>query len=272
MDTIKEHRKAKSEDNKILFNLSKGRYDLTYVSPFITSSQPCSSPSAPCGSSRRSCRIALGEGSELMAQPRPLNGNGTLRRRIRELLPRCSKSLMLRRIFEPPVCCLLPPLVLEDGNSREWPRRGRGGADAGAVDTDDSVAVKIEAGSGSGLVPRVTCSPTSEPLVCKWGSWSWSWDSDDGREVGVKAADGIAEVGSKETEERCDGCAGVDADVGSGSSGKDISSPGGKGGLSGRDMLASCMERACVSGAEARMEGNGLGTGSAADSDILSIE
>jgi len=170
VDTIKGHRISKSEDNKILFKPSKGK-DLTYVSPFKISSQPCSSPSTPCGSSRRSCRIALGEGSEPMAQPRPLNGNGTLRRRIRELLPRCSKSLMLRRIFEPPVCCLPPPLALGDGNSREWPRRGRVGADgaAGAVDTDDSVAVKIEAGSGRGSGPRATCSPSSEPLVCGWG-------------------------------------------------------------------------------------------------------
>jgi len=69
----------------------------------------------------------------------------------------------------------------------------------------------------------------------------------------VKAVNGIAEVGGKETEERCDGCAGVDADVGGGGSAKDMSLPNSKGGLSGRDMLASCMERACVSGAEVRL-------------------
>jgi len=79
----------------------------------------------------------------------------------------------------------------------------------------------------------------------------------------VKAVDGIAEVGSKETEERCNGCAGVDADVGGGSSAKDMSLPSSKGGLSGRDMLASCMEGACVSGAGARIGKDGMGTGSA---------
>jgi len=186
---------------------------------------------------------------------------------------------MLRRIFEPPVCCLLPPLALGSGNSREWPRRGRVGADAaaGAVDTDDSLALKIEAGSGRGSASCATCSPTSEPLVCEWGGWDWWWDCDDGGEVSVEAADGMAEVGSKETEERCDGCAGVDVDVGSGSSAKEMSLPSGKGGLSGRDMLASCMERACVSGAEASMERDGMGTGSAVgksktNSGLQSIE
>jgi hypothetical protein len=169
---------------------------------------------------------------------------------------------MLRRIFEPPVCCLLPPSALGSGNSREWPRRGRVGADAaaGAVDTDDSLALKIEEGSGRGLASCATCSLTSEPLVCEWGGWGWRWDSDDGGEVSAEAADGIAEVGSKE---RCDGCAGVDVDVDSGSPAKETSLPSGKGGLSGRDILASCTERACVSGAEASMERDGVGTGSA---------
>jgi hypothetical protein len=55
----------------------------------------------------------------------------------------------------------------------------------------------------------------------------------------MEAADGLAEVGSKETEEGCDGCAGVDVEVGNGSSAKEVSLPGGKGGVSGRDMLAS---------------------------------
>jgi hypothetical protein len=173
VDTRKEHRKSELGPRSTL-HPSKGN-GLTYVSPSNTSSQPCSRPSTPCGSSRRSCRIALGEASKVMAQPRPLNGNGTLRRRIRELLPRCSKSLMLRRIFEPPVCCLLPPLALGSGNSREWPRRERDGADAaaGTVDTDDSLALKIEAGSGSESATCATCSPTSELLVCEWGGWDW---------------------------------------------------------------------------------------------------
>ena len=66
--------------------------------------------------------------------------------------------MRLRRIFGPPVCCFLPPSALGDGNSREWPRRGRLGAGAAAVavDADDAMAAKMEAGSGVKSTPRAT--------------------------------------------------------------------------------------------------------------------
>jgi hypothetical protein len=84
---------------------------------------------------------------------------------------------MLRRTFEPPACWLLLEFALGDGNSRECPRRGRFGADAAvvAVDSEDAMVVKMEAGSLLRSNPHATCPPASVSLCCDSDRGSWGW-------------------------------------------------------------------------------------------------
>jgi len=104
----------------------------------------------------------------------------------------------------------------------------------------------------------------SVPLGCECSGWGWWRYSDEGGEVSVDTADDTAEIGGKELEERCDDGSGADTDAGGGIVTRDVSLPRGEGAVGG-DVLALCMERACVSRAEARAERGERGEGSAVD-------
>lgn len=158
---------------------------------------------------------------------------------------------MVRRIFEPPFCDLVLPLVLRDVDSGEQPRRERSGADVAVVvvDLEEVETAKIEAGSGiKSSFPCDIFSSAWVPLDCDSGDCGCSWDSDSERIIGVDVADGTGEVDDKEPEERRNKCSGVDALVNGTTAARDISSPRGGGGAGGCDTLVFGVGGACESG------------------------